>query len=168
VNGDHPARAIPNSAIINDYHRWRLKMACVYLPYSPNDWHDLAQEGAVAMWQALDTYDPDKGSLPSWLTVAAKMRMRHVVRRGTWTGMPLAKGHTRMPLAIPVEITEHDRIASGMHDIDAAMDVRAAVAALSPSVRRAIFARFWLDEPVETGMWARSIPQLRQRLAHLT
>ena len=71
-----------------------------------------------------------------------------------------------MPLAIPVEINEFDRAAESL-DIEGAMDVRAAVRELSPSVRGAIFDRFWLDLPVAGGMWERAKPQLRARLAHL-
>jgi DNA-directed RNA polymerase specialized sigma24 family protein len=155
-------------AVLDDYRLWRFKMASVYLPYEPSLWPDLAQEAAIAQWRALDTYDPALGALPSWLTTAAKMRMREVIRRGNWTGTLGAKGHTREPPAIPVEITENDRITSDTFDLDAAMDVRAAVATLAPGQRKAIFDRFWLDLPVPTGLWQGAKPILRRRLKHLT
>ena len=167
VNGGPPGVAVPNSAIIGNYHSWLYKMARVYRSFDSNDHDDLVQEGRVAIWKALDTYDPALGALPSWLTTAAKMRMREVVHRGNWTGTLGAKGHTRESPAIPVEIDEFDR-AGEEFDHDAAMDVRAAVRELSPSVRGAIFRRFWLDESVPTGLWARAKPELRARLAHLT
>src|ERR1017187_5628016 len=136
--------AIPNSAIINDYHSWLYKMARVYRSFDPNDHDDLVQEGRVAMWHALDTYDPALGALPPWLTTAAKMRMREVVYRGNWTGTLGAKGHRREAPAVPVEIDEFDR-AGEEFDHDAAMDVRAAIRALAPGQRPAIFRTFWLD-----------------------
>lgn len=67
------------------------------------DWEDIAQEGWIAMWKALQTYDPTKGALPSWLTTAAKMRMSDVVRRHHWTGTPSVKGHVREKPATPVD-----------------------------------------------------------------
>ena len=154
--------------ILPSYRLWRLKMASVYLSRQPDLWQDLAQEGCIAQWKALDTYDPALGALPSWLTTAAKMRMLEVVKRGNWTGTRGIKGRRREPPAIPVEITDHDRIRSDTPDVDALMDVRAAVAEIpSPYVRRAIFDRFWLDEQVNNGMWYRAQPELRAKLAHL-
>ena len=168
VNGGPPGVAVPNSAIIDNYHSWLYKMARVYRSFDLNDHDDLVQEGRVAIWKALDTYDPALGALPSWLTTAAKMRMLEVVKRGNWTGTRGIKGRRREPPAIPVEITDHDRIRSDTPDVDALMDVRAAVAEIpSPYVRRAIFDRFWLDEPVNNGLWYRAKPELRARLAHL-
>jgi hypothetical protein len=73
-----------------------------------------------------------------------------------------------MQPAIPVEILEHDNITAPEHDLDAAMDVRAAVRDLpSPYVRAAIFDKFWLDRPVASGLWERAKPELRARLVHL-
>jgi DNA-directed RNA polymerase specialized sigma24 family protein len=141
-------------------------MASVYLPHQRDLWPDLAQEGHIAMWHALDTYDPSLGALPPWLTTAAKMRMREVVYRGNWTGTLGAKGHRREAPAVPVEIDEFDRADDSL-DAEGAMDVRAAVRELSPSVRGAIFRKFYLDLPVPTGLWSRSKPILREKLAHL-
>lgn len=40
---------------------------------------DLVQEGYIAMWRALGTYNPDKGSLDYWLKKHATDKMRSVV-----------------------------------------------------------------------------------------
>lgn len=64
---------------------------------------DLVQEGYIAMWRALGSYDPDKGSLDFWLKSHALNRMRTVVSGGTMTtslerkdttGFTTAKGNT--------------------------------------------------------------------------
>jgi hypothetical protein len=81
-----------------------------------------------------------------------------------------------MQPAIPVEILEHDNITAPEHDLDAAMDVRAAVRSLPIHLRRVVFDRFWLDLPLvgdsqhnsEQGrLLATAKPELRARLAHL-
>lgn len=46
---------------------------------------DLVQEGYIAMWRALGTYNPDKGALDYWLKRAATNRMRSVVSGETMT-----------------------------------------------------------------------------------
>jgi DNA-directed RNA polymerase specialized sigma24 family protein len=70
-----------------------------------NDWEDLAQEGLIAMWKALETFDPEKGSQVTYLQRAARLRMADVVRRNTWTGTPSARGHTRERPATPVDVS---------------------------------------------------------------
>lgn len=46
---------------------------------------DLVQEGYIAMWRALGTYNPDKGALDYWLKRSATNRMRSVVTGETMT-----------------------------------------------------------------------------------
>lgn len=46
---------------------------------------DLVQEGYIAMWRALGTYNPDKGALDYWLKRAAINRMRSVISGETMT-----------------------------------------------------------------------------------
>ena len=41
---------------------------------------DVAQEGWIAMWKAIHTYDPDKGKLDWWLKYKAKGRMLQYFR----------------------------------------------------------------------------------------
>lgn len=81
--------------IIAGYHSWLYKTASG-MTSNPSDVDDLVQEGRVAMWLALDSYDPEKGSLPSWLTRKAKFRMIEVVTDGPLTGQP-SRRHGRNP-----------------------------------------------------------------------
>ena len=60
--------------------------------------NELAQEGWIAMWKALKTYDPEKWKLAPWLTYHAKDRMRQIViKDALLTGQPGKKGHVRVP-----------------------------------------------------------------------
>lgn len=161
-------------------------MATVIAPMHPGIWHDLAQEGWVAMWRALRAYDPSKGALPSWLTTAAKLRMRDVYRRDTWTGTPTARGHTREHPAIPVDTDDEyitvllgrsddiaDRVAQRYHD----GEIADAINSLPPDQREYVVLRFWggltyseLDKKLgrSTGLlWKRAKPALEKKLAHL-
>lgn len=68
-----------------NYEAWVHTRANTMLPpdtlsLAAMDRDDLAQTGLVAMWKALDTYDPDKGSLPSWLTMKADGAMKDALR----------------------------------------------------------------------------------------
>jgi RNA polymerase sigma factor (sigma-70 family) len=72
------------SALIADYEDWLHRRA--WLLSGANTHDDLVQEGRIAMWQAIGTFDESKGSLPSWLTLRANGHMLDCVQRGTWTG----------------------------------------------------------------------------------
>jgi RNA polymerase sigma factor (sigma-70 family) len=64
--------------VLPDYRRWLYREAYAMIPATSADLEDLVQEGAIALWRALGTYDPDKGSLPAWLTRTARRRMLDV------------------------------------------------------------------------------------------
>jgi RNA polymerase sigma factor (sigma-70 family) len=150
-------------------------MATVIAPYQPSDWQDLAQEGLIAMWRALETYDPEKGAEATYLTTAAKLRMRDVVRRQTWTGTPGQRGHTREAPARPVEIYDvHSYLDPAL---DAALtayhrsEIRAALDQLTPKDRAYITTRILADAGRYSWRLA-SIPAhvrttLADRLKHL-
>jgi DNA-directed RNA polymerase specialized sigma24 family protein len=79
------------------YHGWLYKTAAGLLPggYSDADLDDLVQEGRIAMWKAIDTYDDCKGTLAPWITNAARMRMREIAHsHGRWTGHTGRRGVT--------------------------------------------------------------------------
>ena len=161
----------PNE-IIPHYHKWLFRIAYDLLPFRSSEVEDLVQEGRVAMWKALHNFDESKGSLPSLLTRNAKTAMRDKVRRQTWTGAPRARGHRRERPATPVDnlmAMDKRRVPfPASADIAAHREeVRNAVAKLSPSVRDAIFRKFWLDESVPTGLWYRAKPKLAEELSHL-
>lgn len=72
------------NALIADYEAWLHKRA--WLIGGSNSHDDLVQEGRIAMWQALGSFDPDKGALPDWLTRHANFHMLQCRQRGHWTG----------------------------------------------------------------------------------
>lgn len=143
---------VVDDSVLEDYRRWLLKMATVIAPYKREVWHDLAQEGWVAMWRALRTYDADKGALPAWLTTAARLRMTDVWRRDTWLGTPMVRGHVREKPATPID-TDDDFVTSllgsapdvfdtvewGYHE----GDIWKALNTLSPKQREYVIRRFW-------------------------
>lgn len=43
---------------------------------------DLVQEGIIAVLKAMDTYDPERGSLPAYVSICARNRMISYLRRG--------------------------------------------------------------------------------------
>lgn len=161
--------------LVRDYRLWLLHQAAMLLPGRQAEWPDLAQEGHIAMWRALQAYDPAKGALPSWLTSRARYRMAECVQRRTWTGKPAVRdGRNAVPPA-PEPLPLDDEILE-----QAGLDVLDGVAAayhhgeivrvlngLPPGAREAVFRRFWLDEPSVSGYWRRIIPVLRERLDHL-
>lgn len=165
------------------YRLWLLKMATVLAPHRPHEWHDLAQEGWVAMWRALKTHDPSRGALPSWLTTAARMRMLEVLRRNNWTGTPGVRGHVREQPARPVDLTdpeqgwEHDPQLHAVENWDALLwayhrgEIQAALARLKPRDRAYIEQRILADN--NRFSWRQAVipervkSQLREDLAHL-
>lgn len=105
---------------VADYHSWLCKLAGDMLPgsYYDSAFDDLVQEGRIAMWKASTTYDPQKGSLPSWVTGAARMRMKdvahghgrytgHTGRRG-WTDAMSPKVSPPVPLSLVVDNPDFD------------------------------------------------------------
>jgi RNA polymerase sigma factor (sigma-70 family) len=161
----------PSPEILEDYRGWLYAMARNYSS-DIGEHDDLAQEGRIAMWRAMETYDSSKGSLPTWITGAARMRMSDVVRRRTWTGTPMRRGHTReapAPVMDPTVITDHydSGRTEGSDLVAHCAEIRAAVAELPPGARSALFRRFWLDESVSASLWSRYYPGLADRLQHL-
>lgn len=93
--------------VLERYRRWLLKvageMAAAQGWWRWSERHDLAQEGWIAMWRALRTFDPSRGAEATYLTTAARLRMAECLKRETWTGTPMVRGHHREKPASPVE-----------------------------------------------------------------
>lgn len=168
--------------ILPKFHRW-LHCLAYSMSTKCGRWRevdDLVQEGRIAMWRALATYDPLLGALATYLTNAARSRMADVVRRnGTWTGRPPRYGHDKgdgveemwSPVDIqsiqsPVEFRASDL---AYHD----RQIQRAINDLTPRQREYTIRRFWLDEApkdlcLEIGNgWVGAKPKLRQSLRHL-
>lgn len=149
---------------LHAYRGWLYFMANQMV--SPAEVDDLVQEGYIAMWRALDRFDPAKGALPSWLTTAARMRMTDIARghgqptghvgivaspgsrRDSRDGRPAATGTAyldAMPAGALAEVEQKVAIW-----LDAGLDlsyhrgqISRALAELTEDERRYILMRFW-------------------------
>lgn len=172
--------------VLKDYRRWLLKMATLIAPSRPDVWQDLAQEGHIAMWKALSTFDESKGALPSWLCGAAKLRMTDVYRRDTWFGTPSVRGHKRERAARPIDVSDDwvETLIGATADALAAVEwqyhegeIYAAINALPPHQREYVYRRFWKGEtyteiaktmPSANYHWSQARKYLAVSLSHLT
>lgn len=143
-----------DSVIIAAYERWLHKVANAYLQPWDERHDDLVQEGRIAMWRALPKHDPAKGSLPSWLTKAATMRMKTLAfGKGQPTGHEAVRGVRDVDVVASLDaLIEEDGAEGLMGAADALLEVEMAYHAgeiaealdsLSPAQRRYVLARFW-------------------------
>ena len=146
----------PETTIAN-YNGWLYQTASHMLDAASPNLEDLVQEGRVAMWLALASFDPGKGSLPSWLTRKAKFRMLEVVSGRRWTGQP-KRLHGSQKIEVPFTvsldaergegITLKDSLGREPEEITRAemayhsAEIQAAIDALSPAQRKYVLARF--------------------------
>lgn len=169
--------------VLADYRRWLYRVANDLLGPEHPDVDDLAQEGYIAMWRALGTFDSAKGSLPSWLTLNARTRMQECVQRGHWFGAPSRRGKRPNQAvvvsldALPVEVA----VSADLEGVELAYhqgELVAAIDALTPSQRRYVIARFWgglTCTQMEKfgvftnagGRWEAARAKLAESLAHL-
>lgn len=164
------------AATLPDYRRWLHSLA-YDIARDDGTHDDLVQEGYIAMWRAFDTYDPDKGALATWLTGAARLRMRDVAYgRGAWTGHEAQRGRksvgaTSLDAILAVEEDLPVLAADLLDGIESAYhggEIAEALDALSPAQREYVYARFWLGiEPTsrdpQTREWIDQYPVLRRR-----
>lgn len=174
-----------DESVLENYREWLIARARFYLPRSVEERKDLAQEGYIAMWRALQTFDPDKGALTSWVQWAADQRMRNVLRKWTWTGAPMAKGHHRENPATPVDTNADwvvERIGETSDLLDGILwqyhegDIINAINELTPQQRAYVYRMFWRGEtyteiaktlPAANQHWSKAKKALRVKLAHL-
>lgn len=174
-----------DECVLGDYRRWLLKMATIIAPSRPDVWQDLAQEGHIAMWKALRTFDESKGALPSWLTGAARLRMTDVYRRDTWLGTPSTRGHVREKPAMPVDAAEDwvvELLGSASELLSSVEwqyhegEIYAAINALPIAQREYVYRRFWRGEtyteiaktmPAANYHWSQARKHLAASLSHL-
>lgn len=178
--------------IIADYDAWLGKVAMLMLgePWDEADLQDLKQEGRVAMWRALETYDADKGSLPSWLTRAAEMRMRDLARgHGKTFGHERVHGWSDVEWGPSIDHMDEDRadgllawVTEEIYDGEILQVIRER---LTPAQQEFVFLKFWggLDPMKQAPQlralvaefpvlrqhwhWQRAKQILREELAHL-
>lgn len=178
--------------ILPKYRKWLYAVARdICGPAFAQHHEDVAQEGYIAMWRAVGTFDPDLGAAPSYLTHAAMMRMTDVARRGfkTWTGRDPMRGSRDVSVATSVERLREGREDFDVEDVLSALmldhaafayhegEISAALDRLTERERRYVYARFWYDMPVaeidamfgvrSLSIWNTAKPKLREDLAHL-
>lgn len=168
--------------ILPNYRRWLYAVAAelLFQHRLVKEVDDIAQEGYIAMWKALRTYDKTKGALPGYLTQAARWRMIDVaIKFKPQTGEPSIRGHTREKAAFPVDyqdayFMELIGVEEILQDITIAYhqgEIYEAISSLSPAYRDLVYRRFWLGTPLtskEHYHWNSNIKNtLADKLAHL-
>lgn len=182
--------------LVPDYRAWLRKVASGMLGVGHEAVDDLVQEGHIAMWRAVGSFDPDASPADYWLKRSATQRMLTVVsRHGAWTGRPgrYDGGHggnqpeqpvmsvdgLSSKLGVPFDV--EDILAA--HAVDEAVwayhegDIAHALASLTDRERRYVLARFWqgmtgpetdaLFSVHSANIWKTAKPKLRESLAHL-
>lgn len=110
------------------------------------------------MWRALDSYNPQSGALPAWLTTKAKYRMTEVVTRGNWSGLPArrdGRNAIQNPVTLSLDaerdgITLADVIPDDGNVLEEVLnayhhgEIHQALSELTPAQRKYVHARFWL------------------------
>lgn len=145
------------ATVLPDHRRWLHKVANSMLPPDSPDHDDLAQEGMIALWRAVGTYDPDrKVPMAAWLRYKAAHRMRSVV-----------SGHANMtgseaydyPRATPKGKATRDRIRGYLREHPGAGTVEIA-RALGLSNGTVSFHRRKLHVDVDAPAPAASLSEL--------
>lgn len=147
---------ITTSDLIAEYDSWLHKRSGQLLrSHDHPDHDDLAQEGRIGMWHAMDKFNDRKGALPSWLTTNANWRMKEMLSRKAWTGMPSRAGKKQEDLSVlrlDLMMEEDEGIEAllvGADLADRAMwayhhgEIAAALESLTPGQRRYVYLRFW-------------------------
>lgn len=137
------------------YEKWLYRLAYDFT-HDETRVDDLVQEGRIAMWRALETWVPERVALPTWLTGAARMRMKDLAwGHGQPTGHEEMRGRKQVDetsLDAIVEVQEGGEDSLDWLAIDALSDVEIAyhhgeieraMDSLSPTQREYVFLRFW-------------------------
>lgn len=134
------------------YRGWLYRVAMSMVPAAEVD--DLVQEGYIAMWRALGTYDHTKGAMPTWLTKAAKLRMADI-----------ARGHGRPTGHVGIVASPGSRRDS--RDSRPAATGTAHLDGMAPGAMEEVEARvaLWLDAGIDLAYHR---GQIAQALAGLT
>lgn len=173
--------------ILKDYEGWLHSTA--NRVGRPEEHDDLVQEGRVAMWRALETFDRSRGSLPSWITRAAETRMKDLAwGHGQPTGHQAVRGVREVEMGPSLDGLEEEvaeallgHVSEAYHD----GEVLRVIRELPEAQREYVFLRFWggLDPtsrapgtrslismfPVlsDRSLWSAARKTLQDRLQHL-
>lgn len=139
------------------YHQWLHRMAYEFLPPGSPLHEDLVQEGRIAMWRALETYEAAQGALASWITKAARMKMKDIAHgTGQETGKAPMRGSRpadESPLANhlteegePTDVSAVFLAIDAMNEVEVAYhhgEIAQAISSLSPRQQEYVLLRFW-------------------------
>lgn len=139
--------------ILNDYEKWLYRLANDMLWTTSAARNilsvdDLVQEGRVAMWRALQKFDPDRGLVGSHLKNAARKRMLDIVmgKKPTF-GTEGNRGRVKVPEAAYMPLPEpgspYEPVAGPMVAPETSQALTEALAAMSPKAREYVESVFW-------------------------
>lgn len=174
--------------VIKDYERWLHKVANEI--GRPEDHDDLVNEGRIAMWKSLETFDPALGALASWITTAARSRMKDLAwGRGQPTGHEAVRGSRQVEEGPSLDGMEEQIVEALVGRVELAYhdgEILDVVRSLPREQQEYVFLRFWggLDPASRSpemkalvaqfpavrdrSRWRDALPVLTERLAHLT
>jgi DNA-directed RNA polymerase specialized sigma24 family protein len=175
---DMIARVLPN------YRAILMGMARRMCPNPHASVEDLAQEGHIAMWRAVEKHKA--GNLAGWLTTSARNRMTSVASGKSALGNEVEPGVYRMPPSQSLDVLHEagwdapdddipdmtDLVIAAYHEGEIAL----ALDSLTEKQRAAVIKMFCHGERIthvtkEMGLgntwWQRVRPILAEQLAHL-
>lgn len=141
---------------------------------------DLAQEGWIAMGQAIRSYD-GTAPLDYWLKFKARMQMVSKVTRAKTPEIPVSPMPPSTDGGGNINSELDDRLPRVVFDVELAYhdgDISAAIEKLTPKEREYIYRRFWKCEDYPTiaremnsqstqYYWRRAKAKLQEELQHL-
>jgi RNA polymerase sigma factor (sigma-70 family) len=142
--------AVTDNDILREYLPWLRAVAANLTSPSDPDLQDLVQEGYIAAWKALKSYDSAQGPLDYWLKYKAHGRMKTLAIRGY--GKEASRSLDEVVAGDLGPATLGDTLesldgAELLEQVDMAYhsgEVADAISRLTPSQRRYVAARFWL------------------------
>lgn len=135
---------------------------------------DLCQEGSIAMWKALNAYDPTRGPVDLWLKAKARWSMLNAIARDRAYVTESAS-----------DIDDDFECADRSIDMDLAYhegEIHEAISRLTPKQREYVLRRFWGQQGTREltsvfgydpgSLWTSqrngARKKLRESLAHLS
>lgn len=136
-----------SNAVLQQYYPWLRKTAGNLVGFDDPYLDDLIQEGYIAMWKALQTYDPEKGPLVPRLLHMARQRMLNVgYGHHRYTGHEAARGHQEAESPL-----HYDELPDREYALPVTTDepftepsLTDALNSLPPKQREYLFVRFWI------------------------
>ena len=161
------------------YRPWLRRVARSMCKSNLSRAEDLAQEGWIAIWRSLPTWNDGAGcSLDTWLKRKAEYAMLDVIRREQTQSRSLCT--TISYNEVPSIIADIIDPVNALANVEMAYhhgEIAAAISSLPPVQRKYIFLKFWagMDHKGITEAMGyspstprrTSIKQLTRKLAHL-